>query len=383
MLHGAVIKSIKARQIFDSRGKKTVEVELKTGLGKFLASCPSGISTGKYEARTVAPPIAVRNIKKFIAPTLIGRSAADQKQIDKLLDKKLGANSVLPISIALARACAKGKKLPLWKYISKIAGIRPRLTKPAVLLIEAGRHGNTKLDLQEFMVIPSGKTFREQFSSGKKIYGNLKRILVDRFGKRGAILGREGAFNPPQVSDPKVALDLIMEASRGYNVKIGLDCAASNVRKGKYNTAFYQKLVRDYPIIFLEDPFGEEDWQNWRKLSLKFKAQGLQLLIVGDDLTVTNPARIRQARKKRACNAVIIKPNQIGTVSEAIEASMLAKSYGGRIIVSHRAGETMDDFIADLAVGIGADFIKAGSPSKPERMAKYNRLLKIEKEWQN
>ncbi|TSC75565.1 MAG: enolase [Parcubacteria group bacterium Gr01-1014_30] len=379
MSFDSVVKKVRAKQILDSRGKKTVEVQLTTGLGKFLASCPSGTSTGKYEARTVEVKEALENINRIIAPVLLGKSAANQKEVDKALDKKLGANATLPVSIAVSRAGAKAKNIPLWKYISRIARTKSQFPKPAVLLIEGGLHGKTELDIQEFMMIPEGRTFREQFSTGKKIYEKLKKILRNKFGKKGVVTGLEGAFNPP-ISDVRAALDLIMASARGYNVKVGLDYAASNIKKGKYNIAFYQKLVRDYPILFLEDPFGEEDWNKWEELNYKLKTTNYKLLVVGDDLTVTNSKRIRMAHRKMACNAVIIKPNQIGTVSETIEASLLAKSYGWKTIVSHRAGETKDDFIADFAVGIGADFIKAGAPSQKERMAKYNRLLRIEKE---
>jgi enolase len=376
------IKNIKAIQIFDSRGQKTVEVELTTNLGKFSGSVPCGTSKGKFEAKTVETKKAIENINEVIASSLLGKSPANQKVIDKNLDKKLGANTTLALSIAVLRAGAKERKIPLWKYISRLALIKPKLPKPCVLLIEGGLHGKTGLDIQEFMVIPEGKSFQEQFSVAKKIYEKLKKVLRSRFGKDGVTLGLEGAFTP-SLADIKEALDLIMKVCQGYNVKIGLDCAASNIKKGKYDIFFYQKLIKDYPILFLEDPFGEDEWGRWQELNLKLKNQNSKLLIVGDDLTVTNQQRISWAYKKRACNAVIIKPNQIGTVSEAIEAVKLAKSYDWKIIVSHRSGETKDDFIADFAVGVGADFIKAGAPSKPERMTKYNRLLSIEKEFFN
>lgn len=383
MVQVSKIRNIKARQISDSRGKKTIEVELKTDLGKFLASCPSGTSTGKYEAKTVSAEKAIRNIKEIIAPALIGKLAANQKEIDKLLDKKLGANATLAVSLSVLRAGAEEKKLFLWKYIAKTAKRKPKLPQPCILLVEGGLHGKTKLAIQEFMAIPEGKTFKEQFRKGKKIYENLKKILKKKFGEGGVITGLEGAFTPP-ISDPREVLDLIMEVVKGYNVEIGLDCATAHTKKKKYNIDFYKKLVKDYPILFLEDPFDEQGWGKWRELNSRFQIQDSRFLIVGDDLTVTNPKRIKLAHKNRACNAVVIKPNQIGTVSEAIEAAKLAKSYGWKLVVSHRSGETMDDFIADFAVGIGADFIKAGAPSQKERMAKYNRLLKIEKEiWQN
>ena len=377
------IKKIEAREILDSRGKKTVEAKLTTDLGEFKSSVPSGTSEGKYEAVELEAKKAVENINKVIAPILLDKSPTNQRAIDACLDKELGANSTLAVSIAVLRAGAKEKKLYLWQYISKIAQTKPKLPKSAILLVEGGLHGRTKLDIQEFMVVLQGKSFQEQFLRGKRIYENLKKLLKNKFGKRGAHIGLEGAFTPPLL-EPREALDLIMKAAKGYNVKIGLDCAASYFKKGKYSIDFYQKLVRDYHILFLEDPFWEEDWKKWRDLNLKLNARSFKLLVVGDDLTATNPARIKLARQKKACNAVVIKPDQIGTVSDAIKASLLAKSYRWKVIVSHRSGETKDDFISDLAVGIGADFIKAGAPSQKERMAKYNRLLKIEKElWQN
>ncbi len=379
MAGASKIKNIKGREVLDSRGKKTVGVELTTELGKFLASVPSGTSKGKYETTELKAQKAFKNINQVIAPVIQGKSPVNQKEIDDKLDKKLGANATLAVSVAVLRAGAKEKKIALWKYISHVAKTKSKLPKPAILLVEGGLHGKSKLDIQEFMVIPEGKSFKEQFSTGKKIYENLKKILKNKFGKKGVVIGLEGAFTPP-LSEPSRVLDLIMTAGRGYNIKIGLDCAASYFKKGKYNIDFYQRLVRDYPILFLEDPFGEEDWRAWRDLNLKLKVKSSKLFIVGDDLTVTNPERIKQAYSKKACNSVIIKPNQIGTVSETIAASSLARSYGWKVIVSHRSGETKDDFIADLAAGIGADFIKAGAPSQKERMAKYNRLLKIEEE---
>lgn len=379
-----MIKNIKAKDILNSRGKPTVEVELKTDKGIFKASVPSGASEGKHEAVELKASKAVKNVNQIIALKLKGKDSTGQKEIDEMMikldgtenKKKLGANAILPVSIAVCRAGAKAKKLPLWKYISQIAKTKPGLPKPAVLLIEGGLHGKGGLDIQEFMVVPPGKSFGERFRLGKKIYNNLKKILKKNFGKPGINIGYEGAFSPP-VSDIREALNFITEAAKGYKIKIGLDCAVSHLKKGKYQVDFYQDLVKEYPIVFLEDPFGEEDWQSFQEITRKL---GKKITIVGDDLLTTNIKRIKKAKVKSACNGTIIKPDQIGTVTEVIEAVKLAKSYGWKIIVSHRAGDTLDDFIADLAVGIGADFIKAGGPSKPERIAKYNRLLKIEQE---
>ncbi|MBZ9577887.1 enolase [Patescibacteria group bacterium] len=365
-----MIKGLKAREILDSRGKPTVEVELRTNKGVFRASVPSGASEGKHEAIELKASEAVKNVNQIIAPELEARDPALQKEIDELMidldgtenKSKLGANAILPVSIAVCRAGAAVKKLPLWKYISQIAKTKPGLPTPSVLLIEGGLHAKNKLDFQEFMIVT-------KFEQAKEIYQKLGKILATG-------LGDEGGF-APQISDPNQTLDFIMEAARGYTIKIGLDCAASHWRKKKYDIDFYTSLVSKYPIIFLEDPFGEEDWELFQEITRKL---GKKVTIVGDDLLTTNVKRIKKARSKRACNGTIIKPDQVGTVNEVIEAVKLAKSFDWKIMVSHRAGETMDDFIADLAVGIGADFIKSGGPTKPERLVKYNRLLKIEEE---
>jgi len=204
----------------------------------------------------------------------------------------------------------------------------------------------------------------------KKIYRKLGAILgINK-------IGQEGGF-APDMSDPEEVLDSIIWANKGKKIKIGLDCAATYLKKDKYNLNFYQEIVKKYPIVFLEDPFSEDDWENWQKITKKL---GRKITIIGDDLLTTDIKRIKMAKKKKACNGTIIKPNQIGTVTETLKAVKLAKLYKWKIMVSHRAGETMDDFIADLAVGVNADFIKSGGPTRPERLAKYNRLLKIEKE---
>jgi len=360
----AKIRKIKARQITDSRGKPTVEVELIADSGKFLASVPSGTSKGKFEAKAKDAKTAAENINEIIGPRVIGKSAIFQRQIDDFLIKldgtknksRLGANATLAVSLAVCRAGARAKKIPLWKWISKIAGTRFRLPITSILLVEGGLHGKGGSDIQEFMVVSS-------LSRVKKIYQKLKRYKFKT--------GLEGGFIVPLKNTEEI-LNLILEVAGKEKVKIILDVAASHNFPRK-TAAYYLDLIKRYPILGIEDPFPENDWRNWQRLSSK-------LLIIGDDLTVTNVEKIKEAHEKKACNAVIIKPNQIGTVSETIAAAKLAKSFGWKIMVSHRSGETMDDFIADLAVGLGADFIKAGAPSKPERMAKYNRLLKIQKE---
>jgi len=378
------IKSIKARQILNSRKRPTVEVELRADRGVFRASVPSGVSKGKHEAVEIKASKAVKNVSQIIAPKLIGKNPTRQKEIDEMMinldgtknKSKLGANSTLAVSIAVLRAGAKIKNLPLWKYISQIAKIKPKLPKPSILLIEGGLHGKSGLDIQEFMVVPQKKSFATSFRLGKKIYYNFKKILKKNFGKRGVRMGYEGGFAPP-ISNNKETLDLMMEAARDKKVGIGLDCAASRIKKGKYKIDFYRDVVKQYPIIFLEDPFREDDWKPSAEITKKL---GRKIDILGDDLLTTNIERMKKAKKRKACDGAIIKPNQIGTVTEALKAVKLAKSYGWKIMISHRAGDTLDDFIADLAVGVGADFIKAGGPAKKERLVKYNRLLKIEKE---
>lgn len=238
------------------------------------------------------------------------------------------------------------------------------------------------------MIIPDYESFSDNLKIGKKVFNNLKKILGEKFGKKGIKIGDEGGFAPPIENDKK-SLDYISEAIGSFRVNIGLDCAASQFYSdGRYNIDnkalnpkellnFYKELVNQYPIIFIEDPFSENDWEGWQEIT---KDLGNRIDIIGDDLLTTNIKRIEMAEQKRACNGTIIKPNQIGTITETLAAIKLAQSYGWKIMVSHRSGETMDDFIADLAVGVGADFIKSGAPSKPERLTKYERLLKIEKE---
>ncbi len=392
------IKNIKAREILDSRGRPTIEVVLTTNLGKFISAVPSGTSRGRYEAIEKPAKIAVKKVNQIIGPKLKGKDPACQKEIDEFLIKLdntknksyLGANAILAVSISVCRAGAKAMNLSLWQWLAALSGQKPCLPIPSILMIEGGLHGRGS-KIQEFMVAPESDTFKERFQTGKKIYQRLRIILKKKFGQSGVVLGQEGAFTPKIEKTEKV-LDLLLEAidetAAKEKVKIILDAAASSFfKKGRYHLEgkifdrkklldFYLKLCQKYPILAIEDPFSEEDWQGFRKINNVLK----RVTVIGDDLTVTNPKRIELAHKKKACNAVIIKPNQIGTVTETIEAAKLAKSFGWKIIVSHRAGETKDDFISDLAVGLGADFIKAGAPSRIERMVKYNRLVKIEEE---
>jgi enolase len=371
------IQLIKAREILDSRGKWTLEVDLKTSFGVFCDSAPSGASKGKYEAKTVDAKTAVRNVNKIVGPKLKGKDVKNQKEIDKLLEKlNVGANTTTAVSMVVARAAAAAQNLPLYKYISRLYGsMTPvKLPRPAFNIINGGVHAENDLDFQEFMVVPEEKTFLESLKQISKIYQELRQKL-------GKNVGDEGGFAPP-LQNPEQALELIKDS------KIIIDAAASQFyREGRYKMKFgiftsegmiryYQGLIKKYPIIGLEDPFAEADFASWQK----FKSN---ILVIGDDLLVTNPQRIRRAKEKNLCNALLLKVNQVGNLTQALEAARLARSFNWKIIVSHRSGETNDDFIADLAVGIGADFIKAGAPARGERVAKYNRLLRIEEEIKN
>lgn len=388
------IKSIRARKIIDSRANFTLEVEVATDGGRYVAGAPAGASRGKYEAVAIEIDAAIENVNKRIAPELKGKDPAQQVEIDRLLidldgtsnKANLGGNAIAAVSMAICKTGAGTKSMPLWKHIAETCKTKPAMPLPAFNIVEGGAHAGTALVFQEFMAIVAlGKAVR--------LYGTLKEVIAGRYGKMAVNVGDEGGFAPP-LSFPEEAIELILTAASKIGlrekIKIAIDVAASQFYKnGKYKTNmgtftqeglmnYYAELIKKYPIISIEDPFHEEDWQGFAKMTDKF---GKKISIIGDDLLVTNPKRIREAKEKNACNGVIVKINQIGTVSEAAEAANLAKSAGWKVIVSHRSGETNDDFIADLAVGLGADFIKAGAPARGERVAKYNRLLKIEEEF--
>jgi enolase len=391
------ILRIKAREILDSRGRPTVEVSLKTDLGSFSASVPSGTSKGKNEAVEKKAKVAVKNINEIIGPRLVGKRVIHQKEIDRTLIKldgtknksRLGANATLAVSLAVLRAGAREKRIPLWKWVSRIAGRKPSLPAPCLLYLEGGLHGRGGLKIQEFMGFLKGGSFQKKFRTSARIYLNLKRALAKKYGKKAIKLGLEGAFIP-SIKKTEEALDLLSAVGKKDKLRIILDVAASSFfKRRKYHFEggridrkellnFYLKLCQKYPISALEDPFSEEDWDYFQKIT---RILGKKITIIGDDLLVTNIQRIKKAVKKKACNGLILKPNQIGTVSETIEAAKLAIKNKWKVFVKHRSGETKDDFIADLAVGLGTGWIMAGAPSKPERMVKYNRLLKIEKEF--
>ena len=410
------IKSLKVREILDSRGNPTLEVELKTEAFSVLASVPSGASKGKYEALELRDGgkrykgkgvlKAIENVNKKIFPKIKGMDVRKQKDIDDLMaeldgtDSKsnLGANAILSVSLAVARAGAEAEKLPLYRYIAKIAGNRSslKIPVPCFNIINGGAHAENDLDIQEFMIIPQIKDKKERFKKSlqmsSEIYHELKKMIGRKYSGLGTNVGDEGGFAPP-LRNPEEAIQLILNASKtlGYleKIKIGLDCASSKFfKQGRYGMAigfftregllrYYQELVKKYPILFLEDPFAEEDWQGFTEITKKL---GRKIEIVGDDLLATDSKRIKEAYRKKACNAVILKLNQIGTVSETIQSYKLAHSFGWKTIVSHRSGETCDNFISDFAVGIGSDFIKSGAPARGERVSKYNQLLRIEEQ---
>jgi len=432
------IKEIIAREIKDSRGKPTVEVVVTTdppsrkasdgqSKGEFVASCPSGASTGANEALELRDDDkwgvskAIANVNEIIAPKLMGKDPSNQREIDDLMlaldgtenKSKLGANAILPVSMAICRAGAAAQKLPLYLHIAQLANYKPdaksyKLPYPSFNILNGGAHvpiakrsrilggeaTGTKscLIMQEFMVVPMKKTFQENLVLGSAVFNKLTELLKETPGGVPE-MGDEGGY-APQISTAQQALFMIKNAIGSHqDVKIALDCAASEFyRDGKYEpeegrqlsrsqmVEFYQDLAARFPVISIEDPFAEEDWEGFRELKSQFSMTNSQVTIIGDDLTTTNVKRIKEAESKKACNGVIIKVNQIGTVSETVDAVKLAQSYGWKTFVSHRSGETMDTFIADLAVGIRADFIKSGSPAQPERMVKYNRLLEIEQD---
>ncbi|GIY78040.1 enolase [Caerostris darwini] len=415
------IQKIHARQIFDSRGNPTVEVDVLTDKGMFRAGVPSGASTGIYEALELRDGDksnyhgksvlkAVANVNNIIAPELIKKNICPTKQveIDEIMlaldgtenKAKLGANAILGVSIAVAKAGAEQKGVPLYRHLADLAGVKDIvLPVPAFNVINGGSHAGNKLAMQEFMILPTGaKSFTEAMKMGSEVYHHLKNVIKKKFGLAATGVGDEGGF-APDIQENKEGLELIKEAIEcaGYTgkIEIGMDVAASEFHKdGKYDLDFknpksdpskfltpdelgqlYLNWIKEYPIVSIEDPFDQDDWAAWSKYCSQVTNQ-----VVGDDLTVTNPKRIQMAVEKKSCNCLLLKVNQIGSVTEAIKAHNLAKSNGWGTMVSHRSGETEDAFIADLVVGLSTGQIKTGAPCRSERLAKYNQILRIEEE---
>ncbi len=408
------IEKIHARQIMDSRGNPTIECDVTLSGGAFgRASVPSGASTGSFEALELRDggntymgkgvSKAVDNVNKIIAPEIIGMDAENQTDVDEKMlaldgtpnKDKLGANAILSVSLAVAHAVANAKHIPLYKHIADIFGNSNPcvLPRPMMNIINGGAHADNGLDAQEFMIIPNGaKNEETAIRMGSEIFHNLKSIL--KKSHHSTNVGDEGGF-APNFNTCTEALDTIVEAIKkagykpGAEVSIGLDVASSEFYndgiyhfEGKDMSAdkmieFYKDLISKYPIISIEDALHEEDWDNWKKLN---DAIGDKCQLVGDDLFVTNPIRLKKGIETGAANAILIKVNQIGTLTETLRAIKMAQEAKYGVIVSHRSGETEDTTIADLAVATNAGQIKTGSMSRTDRMAKYNQLIRIEEE---
>ena len=414
-----MIRDIFAREILDSRGNPTIEAEVLAGeniVGR--AAVPSGASTGKYEAVELRDQEeryggkgverAVENVNSCLAKAVIGMNVFDQKEIDRALCKadgtenksNLGANAILGVSMAAARAAAKGLNIPLYRYLGGVQA--KKMPVPMMNILNGGVHADNPLDIQEFMIVPVRETsFRERLRICAEIYHMLRAVLKGKGLQTG--VGDEGGF-APELADTKEALRTIRDAAEragyrmGRDIMIALDVAASELyieEKGGYIFAgegkkgepvvrtteemisYYEELVEEFPIFSIEDPLDEEDWDGWKKLTKKI---GNRVQLVGDDLFVTNAQRLRKGIELGAANAILIKVNQIGTLSETFETIKTAQEAGYNVIVSHRSGETEDTIIADIAVAFNTGQIKTGAPCRSERVAKYNRLLRIEEQ---
>ncbi|AGH94931.1 phosphopyruvate hydratase [Pseudobdellovibrio exovorus] len=405
------IISVLGREILDSRGNPTIEVEVKTSAGNMgRAAVPSGASTGAHEAyelrdgdkkRYLGKGVfkAVDHVREKIAPEIVGLNVYEQVYIDKILrdidgtenKSNLGANAILGVSLACAHAAAKDAGLPLYRYVGGSQACR--LPVPLMNVLNGGAHANNGLDIQEFMIVPTvNNSFAESLRAGSEIFHTLKKIL----NKKGlsTAVGDEGGFAPTLKSNEE-ALELLMQAileagyEAGQNVFLALDVASTELFKGgKYTweqnqitglelQGIYQKWAEKYPLVSIEDGFAEDDWDSWISATSNL---GSHLQLVGDDLFVTNPKRLRQGLEKKAANALLVKVNQIGTLTETFEAVNLAQRNKMKTVMSHRSGETEDVTIADLAVALNCHQIKTGSLCRGERTAKYNQLLRIEED---
>ena len=404
------IEEIKAREILDSRGNPTVEVDARLSDGSFArAAVPSGASTGAFEAaelrdggtRYLGKGVlsAVENVEKKIAPVVKGRDAFDQRGLDEAMisldstvnKSSLGANAILGVSLAVAKAAAASKKVPFYSFIGGEGA--HLLPVPMMNILNGGAHADTNVDIQEFMIAPIGaNTFAEALRWGAEIYQNLKSVLK----KRGLAtsIGDEGGF-APNLESNRAALDLIVTAiekagySVGNQVALAMDVAATEFFKDeKYQfegssltademIAYYKGLADNYPLVSIEDPLSEDDWGGWADIT---SALGARLQLVGDDLFVTNPTRLARGIEAKTANALLVKVNQIGTLTETLDAVAMAHKAGYKSMMSHRSGETEDTTIADLAVAASCGQIKTGAPARSERVAKYNQLLRIEEE---
>ncbi|MEM2193538.1 MAG: phosphopyruvate hydratase [Candidatus Methanomethylicia archaeon] len=408
------ISRVRGREILDSRGNPTVEAEVILESGDVgVASVPSGASTGKFEAFELRDGdkkrfngrgvlIAVRNINNVISKALIGRDSLNQEEIDKVMieldgterKEKLGGNAILAVSLANIKAAAIYRRIPLYRYIED----REEYIIPVPLMniINGGKHAGNKLSIQEFMIIPYGvENFMEALRLGVETYYKLKSILKDKYGSSAVNVGDEGGFTP-QIDNTREALSLLVEAinASGYTEKeiaLGIDAAASSfyddenhkyridglMLTGNELIDYYSMLINEFPIVSVEDPFHEEDYDSFKEFTEKFRNK---IQIVGDDIFVTNKKRLEIGIEKGIANTLLFKVNQIGTVTEAFETMKIAIMNNYRVIVSHRSGETEDNYIADIAVGKSVGQIKTGAPCRGERIAKYNRLIRINEE---
>ena len=413
------IKKIYAREILDSRGNPTVEVEIELETGvKAIAAVPSGASTGTYEALELRDGNekrygglgvlnAVANVNEKIAEIIVGMEVSAQEEIDQKMialdgtenKSNLGANAILGVSLAVCRAAALDQNLPLYAYIAKTFKFPKKFKLPVPMfnVINGGQHSDSGLAIQEYKIVPNGvKTFKEQYRAGSEIFHKLKKILVEKNQSVG--VGDEGGFAPKlsSNSEPLELMNLAIEQAgykKGIEVSTGIDAAASSFfdeKEQKYifkpdNASItremlmniYNEWIEKYNVISIEDGLNENDWEGWRILNEKV---GEKVMTIGDDLLVTNVKRLEQAIAEKACNAVLIKVNQIGSLTETINCIKLAKKNKMSVVISHRSGETTDDFISDLAIGTSAEYMKSGSLSRGERICKYNRLLRIEEE---
>lgn len=412
------ISSIKAREILDSRGNPTVSVKviLESGITG-VASVPSGASVGSHEALELRDGgkryggkgvlKAVRNVNELISRALRGANVADQRKLDEMMaeldgtDNKssLGANAILGVSLAAAKAAANAQRIPLYKYLKRSFNLKKSgygLPYPMMNILNGGRHADWNLDFQEFMIVPRAKNFSERLRRGAEVFHSLKKVLKSK--KHGIYVGDEGGF-APSLKKNEDALKLMIEAIKnagykpGKDVFLAIDVAASefyDVKKKIYNLKrdgkklkadglmkLYSNWLKKYPIISIEDGLAEDDWDNWTKFTKYF---GKKTMLIGDDLFTTNSARLKKGIEEKAGNAVLIKLNQIGTLTETMDCIALAQRNKYKVVISHRSGETSDTTIADLAVAVNAEYIKTGSLSRSERVEKYNRLLEIEEE---
>ncbi len=403
------IIDVSAREILDSRGNPTIETTVITEISRGTAAVPSGASTGAREAlelRDIGERYggkgvlkAVDNVNEVIASELLGMDVRNQYKIDKIMldldgtdDKSnLGANAILSVSLAAARAGAYASELPLYRYLGRLNDVL--LPVPFMNVLNGGEHAGNELDIQEYMIAPTGaENIREAVRIGAEVYHELGDKLVSKYGNSAINVGDEGGYAPP-LKDPFEPLELILETleETGYDkvVDLAIDCAGSEFYKNEsYHFAgetltseemveFYGRLIEEYPVISIEDPLSEDDWSGFVELTDRI---GDEVQIIGDDLFVTNQELVMEGIEKGACNCLLLKVNQIGSLTEAMDAASMAFRNGYGVQISHRSGETCDDFIADLSVALSSGQIKAGAPARSERTAKYNRLMEIEEQ---